>query len=93
MTKVENQMAVSAFLRNFLSGLTHPCGQKRFQILDGGDVSSHLLLHYTRCGSSHVPFLFRLAACRLFLRDLILTLGFITTIKISSMLLAKVIGM
>ena len=30
-------MSVAAYLRNFLSKLTHPNGQKRFQILDGGD--------------------------------------------------------
>ncbi|KAL7483135.1 hypothetical protein ACHAW6_008786 [Cyclotella cf. meneghiniana] len=38
MAKVENQMKVSAYLRNFISDLTHPNGQKRFQILDGGDT-------------------------------------------------------
>eukprot|EP00804_Cyclotella_cryptica_P010916 CCRYP_018966-RA/>CCRYP_018966-RA protein AED:0.11 eAED:0.11 QI:102/0.87/0.77/1/1/1/9/454/601 len=38
MTKVENQMKVAAYLRNFISNLTHPNGQKRFQILDGGDT-------------------------------------------------------
>lgn len=43
MKKVENQMSVAAFLRNFLANLTHN-GQKRFQILDGGDVSFFLRL-------------------------------------------------
>ena len=38
MQKVENQMAITAYLRDFLRNLTHPNGQKRFQILDGGDV-------------------------------------------------------
>jgi glutamate/tyrosine decarboxylase-like PLP-dependent enzyme len=38
MRKVDNQMSVAAFLRNFLSSLTHPNGKKRFQILDGGDA-------------------------------------------------------
>ena len=42
MTKVENQMKVAAYLRNFISNLTHPNGQKRFQILDGGDVGFEL---------------------------------------------------
>jgi len=45
MTKVENQMRVAAYLRNFISNLTHPNGQKRFQILDGGDVSDQLIIH------------------------------------------------
>ena len=38
MQKVENQMAITAYLRDFIRNLTHPNGQKRFQILDGGDV-------------------------------------------------------
>lgn len=38
MTKVENQMKVAAYLRKFISNLTHPNGRKRFQILDGGDT-------------------------------------------------------
>ena len=38
MQKVENQMAITAYLRDFLRNLTHPNGQRRFQILDGGDV-------------------------------------------------------
>lgn len=45
MAKVENQMKVSAYLRNFISDLTHPNGQKRFQILDGGDVGFQLIIH------------------------------------------------
>ena len=39
MKKVDNQMAVATYLRDFLRSLTHPNGQRRFQILDGGDVS------------------------------------------------------
>ncbi|KAL3802921.1 hypothetical protein ACHAWO_003553 [Cyclotella atomus] len=38
MKKVENQMSVAAYLRNFIASLTHPSGHKRFQILDGGDT-------------------------------------------------------
>jgi glutamate decarboxylase len=45
MKKVENQMAVAAFLRKFIASLVHPSGQKRFQILDGGDVSENCLIY------------------------------------------------
>lgn len=44
MKKVENQMSVAAFLRKFIASLIHPSGQKRFQILDGGDVSESCLV-------------------------------------------------
>ena len=47
MKKVDNQMSVAAFLRNFLANSTHN-GQKRFQILDGGDVSFFRLLSEMR---------------------------------------------
>lgn len=36
-TKVANQMATAAYIRNFLANLKGPDGQPRFQILDGGD--------------------------------------------------------
>jgi hypothetical protein len=38
MNKVENQMGVTSYLRQFLSNLKHPSGKPRFQILDGGDT-------------------------------------------------------
>jgi len=36
--KVDNQMSVTRYLRQFLVGLKHPSGKPRFQMLDGGDI-------------------------------------------------------
>jgi len=38
--KVENQMAVAKYLRDFLKAQVHkPSGKPRFQLLDGGDTA------------------------------------------------------
>ena len=38
MAKVENQMAVTSYLRHFIANMKHPSGKPRFQMLDGGDT-------------------------------------------------------
>ena len=64
MQKVENQMTVTAYLRNFIREQVHkPSGKKRFQLLDGGDVgclpvvsarlNPELGLHYNDIDMQH----------------------------------------
>jgi len=36
--KVDNQMAVAAYIRSKLSAMKRPDGKPRFEILDGGDT-------------------------------------------------------
>lgn len=43
VTKVQNQMAVAAFLREHIASLKHPSGKPRFEILDGGDHEGQCL--------------------------------------------------
>lgn len=38
MSKVENQMSVTSYLRHFIANMKHPNGKPRFQMLDGGDT-------------------------------------------------------
>ena len=71
MKKVENQMTVATYLRDFLRSLKHPNGQKRFQILDGGDVSSlvsRILLHLTNSYLTNKWHCSRLAVYLLYLQ-------------------------
>lgn len=62
--KVENQMAVSSYLRHFISNMIHePSGKKRFQLLDGGDsgclpvvaarLNPEIGLHYNDINMQH----------------------------------------
>jgi hypothetical protein len=55
MRKVDNQMSVASYLRSFIGNLTHPNGQKRFQLLDGGDVSAFQLLFLPNLHETNFP--------------------------------------
>lgn len=86
MKKVENQMSVAAYLRNFIASLTHPSGHKRFQILDGGDVSgSRLACEYLMSVLMLIPHCCRLVVYQSSLRGLIQILVSTTTTRTFSM--------
>jgi glutamate decarboxylase len=43
ISKVRNQMQVSAFIRDHIASLKHPSGKPRFEIIDGADHESQCL--------------------------------------------------